>query len=73
MTNCLITLKSQTYAMKAQMIITKSGIPVRSVKLDGDYTKRGCTHGIRFDCRYKASVQKLLRDNGVSYSDIKNV
>lgn len=56
--------------MKAQLLLSKNSIPSKQVKLDGEYSGRGCTHGIRIDCRYKKSVEKLLRENGVPYSDI---
>lgn len=63
-------MRSQTYAMKAQMLLTRSGIPVSAVKLGADYAGNGCTHGIRFDCRYRASVVKILNDNSVPYSKV---
>ncbi len=70
MQSCLITLKSSTYSMKAQLLLSKNSIPSKQVKLDGEYRGRGCTHGIRIDCRHRRQVEKLLRDNGVPYSDI---
>ena len=72
MENCLVTLKSVTYSMKAQMLLSQNAIPVTTIKLDSNYTSKGCTHGIRFDCRYRRTVERLLRENGVPYSDIKS-
>ncbi len=70
MYNCLITLRSATYSMKAQKILTDAAIPSKTVKLDSEYSGKGCTHGIRIDCRYKRSAERLLRENGIAFSDI---
>lgn len=70
MSNCLITLKSATFAMKAKKILSESSILSSTVKLDSEYTGKGCTHGIRIDCRHKTRVELLLKENGVPYSNI---
>ena len=71
--DCLITLRSVTYSMKAQMLLSQNGISVSAVKLDGSYAGRGCTHGLRFDCKNRKTVERILRQNNVQYSDIKNL
>lgn len=71
MNGCLLTLRSATYAMRAQAILVKNGIGARTVKLDGEFSSKGCTHGIRFDCRSRGTVERLLQENGISYSDIR--
>lgn len=70
MSECLITFKSPTYSMKAQLLLTRNSVPSRAVKLDGEYSGKGCTHGIRVDCRYGKTAERLLRQSGVPYSDI---
>ena len=70
MTNCLITMKSVTYAMKAQRILTQAGITVTPVKLGNDYSQKGCTHGLRFECRQRNQVIRLLQEGGVPYSAV---
>lgn len=73
MANCLITLRSSTYSLKAQKLFEEKGIASRAVKLDGDYLGRGCTHGIRIDCRHTGSARRLLSEYGIPYSDIKTI
>ncbi len=70
MSNCLITLKSATFAMKAKKILSENSILSSIVKLDSEYTGKGCSHGIRVDCRHKARAEHLLKENSVPYSDI---
>lgn len=71
MTRCLMTLRSTTYAMRAQTILRDHGIEARTLKLDGEYAKKGCTHGIRFACQNRALAERLLRENGIPYSEIR--
>lgn len=71
MNSCLMTLRSATYAMRAQTILVNNGISARSIKLDDEYARKGCTHGVRFDCRHRVAAERLLREQGISYSDIR--
>ncbi len=71
MATCLITLRSVTYSMKAKRLFDEKGIPADPVKLDGEYTRRGCTHGVRIDCRRVSYAERVLRENGVPYSAVK--
>ena len=71
MANCLITLRSVTDSMKAKRLLERQGIAAQTVKLDSDYVGRGCSHGIRLDCRHTAQVSRLLTDNSIPYSAIK--
>ncbi len=71
MTSCLITLRSPTYALKAQAILKSSGINVSPVKLGAEFSNEGCSHGIRFDCRLKTSVTRLLSDRGIPFYQVK--
>lgn len=70
---CLITLKSQTYSMKAQKILYENGISASVTKLDGEYAKKGCAYGIKFDCRNRIIVKRLLQDKNIQYSDIRSI
>ena len=71
MAMCLITLRSATYSLKAQKLFDEKGIASRTVKLDGDYAGKGCTHGIRIDCRSVPYAKRLMTEYGIPYSDIK--
>lgn len=70
MTNCLITFRSATYSMKAQLALSRAGIAARAVKLDAEYSGRGCTHGLRIDCRVKRNAERILREGGIPFSAV---
>ena len=70
MANCLITLHSVTYSLKAQRLLSEQGIAAQTVKLGSPYAQRGCTHGIRLDCRSRREAEKLLVRNGIPYSAV---
>lgn len=70
---CLITLRSQTHALKAQKILYENRVPSSLIKLDNEYAKKGCSYGITFDCRNRAVVKKLLQDYSLPYSDIRTL
>ncbi|MBE6637292.1 MAG: DUF3343 domain-containing protein [Ruminococcaceae bacterium] len=72
-TLCLLTLQSVTYSMKAQRVLSERGVWLNAVKLGSEYAAKGCTHGIRFDCRDRRTVERVLRENRIPYSDIKTV
>ena len=73
MASCLITLRSATYSMKAKRVLDEKGIGAKAVKLDGEYAGKGCTHGIRIDCRNVPYAKRLMAEYGIPYSDIKTV
>lgn len=73
MKTCLITLRSPTYGMKAQRILSEQRIANQPIKLGSEYSAKGCTHGIRFDCRDRHAVERLLRENAIPYSDIQSL
>lgn len=70
MSNCLITFRSATYSMKAQLALSRAGIAARAVKLDPEYSGRGCTHGLRIDCRMRRRTESILRESGIPYSAV---
>ncbi len=67
---CLLTLRSPTHALKAQTLLQRMGLPVKSVKLDGEYARRGCTHGLRFESRLRGRIEAALKENGIPYSAV---
>lgn len=70
MTNCLITFRSATYAIKAQLALSRAGIAAKSVRPDPEYSGRGCTHGLRIDCSKRREAERLLREGGIPYSAV---
>lgn len=73
MGNCLITLRSETYSQRAGKLLRESRIQSSVVRLGGEYSSKGCGHGVRFDCRDRSEVLRILKDNGIPYSDIRTL
>ncbi len=71
MSNCLLTLRSPTHALKAQAVLKNNGINVQPIKLGSEYSSVGCSHGIRFDCNKKSTVIRLLSENKIPFSQVR--
>ncbi len=70
---CLITMRSETYARRAEKALKSRGILSKTVKLDGEYTARGCAYGIRLDCRSRAVALSVLGEINLPYSDVRSL
>ena len=70
---CLITMRSETYALRAERVLKSRGINSKKVKLDGEYSSRGCSYGIQLDCRNRAVVLSVLNEMSLPYSDIRSL
>ena len=62
-----ITLASATYAVKAERLLARAGIPSELIKLN-DVKGDGCTHGIMIYGSDFISAIGLLKENGIPYS-----
>lgn len=71
--NCLITMRSDTNARRAEKTLREKGIRAEIIRLDGEYTKKGCGYGIRLDCRSKAAALGILNVSGIAYSDVRTL
>ena len=68
---CLITMRSETYALKAERVLRSHGINSKKIKLDGEYSLRGCSYGIQLDCRNRAAALSILNEINLPYSDFR--
>ena len=68
---CLITMKSMTYTVRAEVVLKNNGLQAKAVKLDGEDARRGCAHGVRVLCRDRRRIEELLRENRIPYSQIR--
>lgn len=73
MMTCLITMRSETYALRAERVLKNRGIAAKKVKLDGEYTSRGCSYGIQIDSRNRAVALSVLNEMSLPYSDVRSV
>lgn len=70
---CLITMRSETYALRAERVLQNRGISAKKVKLDGEYSSRGCSYGIQLDCRSRAVALSVLSEMSLPYSDVRSL
>lgn len=72
MKNTVITMNSETYAMKAKRTLSAYAIPSEVIKLDPESAKRGCAFGIELKNGYTAdSAVRILTDAGIPYSKVR--
>lgn len=67
---CVASLKSMTTALKAKKALIEAFIDCEIIKLEPNMTKKGCAYGIKFDCMNIYSVENVLNDKRVKYSEI---
>lgn len=67
---CVASLKSMTIALKAKKVLNNAFIDCEIIKLEANMTKKGCGYGIKFDCMNYYSVEKVLNENKVNYTQI---
>ncbi len=70
MTECVITMKSVTYAEKAKKTAAALGIGAGIVSIDPAVTKRGCAYGLTLPCRDTDRLTRALAKRGIPYGEI---
>ncbi|MBQ9121041.1 MAG: DUF3343 domain-containing protein [Clostridia bacterium] len=68
--NCVASMRSMTYAMKAKRAFLGAGINCEITSLSPGMTRHGCAYGVKFDCRYERSVRDSLNSLGFRSSEI---
>ena len=66
----ILTIASQTVAMKAKRLLEKNGIYVRMVRPSPNLTPKGCSFGLQIDERLLASAVKYLEQNDIPYGAV---
>lgn len=70
MRNSIITMHSVTGAMKAQKILTESGIRSEIVRLPPKYSDAGCSYGLQVPTDRDGLAVQILRGSDVSYGKL---
>ncbi len=70
---CLITMRSETYALRAERVLMSRGIMAKKVKLEHEYSSRGCSYGIQLDCRNRAVALSVMNEINLPYSDVRSL
>ena len=68
---CVAGISSVTYAMKAQELLTVSGIRSEVIRLRPEQTKRGCAYGISLGCGEFRRALSLLRGAGIQANELQ--
>ena len=66
----ILTMTSQTVAMKAKRLLEKNGIYVRIVRPSPNLTPGGCSFGLQTDARVLGSAIKYLEQNDIPFGKI---
>jgi hypothetical protein len=66
-----LAINSITYAMKAQDILTRSGIASSIVRLHPEQTPTGCAYGLEINGYDLGKATSLLKNAGVAFRLVK--
>ncbi len=66
----ILTMTSQTVAMKAKRLLEKNGIYARIVRPSPNLTPKGCSFGLQIDERLLATAAKYLEQNDIPYGEV---
>lgn len=66
----IFTVKSMTYAIKGQKLLSASNIRSEIVHLSPAQTKRGCAYGISVETQRLNEATEILRRANLSYSEL---
>lgn len=67
---CVASLKSMTVALKARKVLNEAYIDCEIIKLEPHMTKKGCAYGIKFNCINIYSIENVLNEKRVKYTEI---
>jgi len=68
--DCIIAMRSQTYASRGGRLLRKEGISYSIVSLDPSLTRNGCSFGLRIPSVSCGDAQKVFDAHKLSYGDI---
>lgn len=71
MANCIYITGSVTQSLKAKRILAEHSIPVSTTKLSSERDKRGCIHGIEFNCFHRNNIAHILAASGISFEEYR--
>jgi len=66
----VLTVYSQTLALKAQKTLETFAVPSRVVSVDPRRTKKGCSFGLSISEGDLSNADRILSRYGIKYSDI---
>lgn len=70
MSNCIYTIGSVTQANQAKRILGENSIFVKITKIT-DSRRKGCIHGIEFNCVNKLAINRILLRAGINFEEYR--
>ncbi len=70
MAECIITMRSMTYAEKAKRAASSLGIGAGIVSIDPAVTRRGCSYGLSLSCADTDRLTRALDRKGIPYGEV---
>ena len=68
--DCIIAMRSQTYASKGGRLLQKAGIPFSIISIDPTLTRHGCAHGLRVPAARCSEAKEIFDRHHLAYGDI---
>ncbi len=69
----ILTMTSQTLAIKAKRVLFRSGISVKIVRPSPSMTPHGCSYGLETDVFSISRVIDILEENRVPFGEILGI
>ena len=69
----ILTMTSQTLAMKAKRALFRRGISVKIVRPSPRLTPRGCTFGLEIEAHLISRAMDILEENRIPFGEILDI
>ncbi len=69
----IVTMTSQTLAIKAKRVLFRNGIPVKIVRPSPKYTPHGCQYGLETDVFSISHAIDILEENRIPFGEILDI
>ena len=69
----ILTISSQTLAMKAKRVLSRASIPVKIVRPSPRLTLRGCTFGLETEAYLISRMMNILEEHRIPFGEILDI
>jgi hypothetical protein len=69
----ILTMSSQTLAMKAKRVLSRTGISVKIVRPSPRLTPRGCTFGLEAEAYLISRMMDILEEHQIPFGEILDI
>lgn len=68
--DCIIAMRSQTYAAKGERLLRRGGISCSIISIDPSLTRHGCAYGLRLPAARCEEAKTIFEKNRLAYGDV---